>query len=106
MTDASDLSPEHRALFTLTLVPNLGPRLIRALVQRFGSAQDVLRAGPAQLNDVPRLGEHLAGEFGQLVRDLDPERELALLVQHGVRLVFQDEAEYPAALLKIHDPPP
>src|SRR5262249_35202153 len=106
MADIPDLSPEQRALFMLSLVPNLGPRLTRALVERFGSAEAVLRAEARELNEVPRLREELAGEVGQILAAIDGPRELELLRQHRVRLVFEGEAESPPALIKIHDPPP
>ncbi len=106
MSDSLELTPEQRALFTLSLVPNLGPRLIRALIARFGSAEQVLRARPAELNEIPRLSEHLAGEFGKLLDSIDVQTELELVRDRGVHLVFLDEAKYPPALPKIADPPP
>src|SRR5207245_641930 len=52
-----NLTPELRDLLTVRLVPGLGPRLTAALLDRFGTAGGVLRASPAQLREIPHIGE-------------------------------------------------
>jgi DNA processing protein len=99
------LSGEMRALLTLHLVPGLGPRLTAALVERFGSAEAVVRATPAQLRQVPHIGEKLAHDFHQAIARADVEGELALIDKHGVRLLALGTPEYPAALATLPDPP-
>jgi len=55
-TSPAVLSDEARALLTLNLVPGLGSRLTRALLERFGSARVALSATPAELFEIPYLG--------------------------------------------------
>jgi DNA processing protein len=101
----SELSPELRDLLTLHLVPGLGPRLTAALVERFGSAAMVLRASPAELRQVPHIGEQLAVKLHAAMARADLAAELECMAAHGIRLLARGDPEYPAALATIPDPP-
>jgi DNA processing protein len=103
---ANDLTAERQALFALTLVSGLGPRLLRALVDHFGSAQAALAAPASQLSQVPHIGADLARKFRTALDSLRIEDELALLDRHGVHVAFLGEPGYPAALAAIRVPPP
>jgi DNA processing protein len=105
-TPASELSEEQRALLALHLVPNLGPRRLAALLEKFGSAAAVLDASAAELLQVPYIGDILANQFRAALDHIDVDQELALVAEHGVRLLFQAEGDYPALLKTIPDPPP
>ncbi len=102
---AESVSPEIRDLLTLGLVPGLGPRLTAALLERFGSAGAVLRAAPAQLREIPHIGEKLAHEIWQALRQIQVDKELEQMNRHEVRVVVLGTPEYPAALASIPDPP-
>lgn len=99
------VSGELRALLVLHLVPGLGPRLTAALLARFGSAEAVLRASPAQLREVPHIGEKLGHELSQAMRRVDVEGELELMARHEVHLLALGAPEYPGPLATISDPP-
>ena len=94
------LPPETRALLTLHLIPGLGPRLTAALLQRFSSAEGVLRASAAQLREVPYLGGKLAADLEQAVRSADIERELERMQQYGVKRPLEIRIAPPR---KLHD---
>jgi DNA processing protein len=79
--------------------------LTAALLQRFSSAEGVLRASAAQLREVPYLGGKLAADLEQAVRSADIERELERMQQYGVDLLVLGTLQYPAALAQITDPP-
>jgi len=49
-------SAELLARLRLTLVPGIGPKLHRALVEDFGSAENVWQAPPSQWTRVPGIG--------------------------------------------------
>jgi DNA processing protein len=102
---SSALSAEQRELLALHLVPGLGSRLTRALLERFGSAAGALQATAAQLQEVPHIGGKLAQSLSAAMRQLDVEGELKLIEQQGVRLLFRDGADFPASLKEIPDPP-
>jgi DNA processing protein len=97
--------PDLRDLLALHLLPGLGPRLTAALLQRFGSAGAVLRAGPAQLREVAHIGPKLSEDLSEAMRSVTVDGELALIAQHGVHLRALGAPEYPAGLAQIHDPP-
>lgn len=102
MNELSDYA-DHLAL---ALVPGLGPKLTVALLQRFGSAAAALRATPAELMEIPHIGEKLAHSFAAALRRVDIRREVELLKQHGVRPVPLGSPGYPPPLAAIPTPPP
>jgi DNA processing protein len=93
---------ETRTLLTLTLLPQVGPRLVRTLASR------------ARLADVlSRPDEHgdlLAEDARSRVRSGEAERradeQLRLAERLRVRIVGWDESDYPQYLRETYDPPP
>lgn len=89
----------------LALVPGLGPKLTRAVLDHFGSAAAVLAASAAQLEAVPMVGATLARRFAEAFRIVNVEAEWAKIAAHGVRVALAGDEEYPARLTAIPDPP-
>ena len=82
----------------------LPPRALVDLLRSFGGAEAVLAAKPAQWRRSSPPAVAAALEAGP-----PPERlaaSLAWLALPGSDLVAWDDADYPAALLEISDPPP
>lgn len=102
----ADLDAETRALLTLHLVPGLGPRLTRALVEHFGSAEAVLRATAKQLAQVPRLPKKLADTLASAIAQAPLESELADIAGVAARVVGWHDPDYPLALRELPDAPP
>lgn len=100
-----DLPPEVRDLIALGLVPGLGPRLTAALLERFGSAAAIMQATPGQLRGVPHIGEKLANDFHQAIRQLEVDKEVSLIEANGVQVIALKMPTYPAALALTADPP-
>jgi DNA processing protein len=96
---------ETRALLALHLVPGLGPRLTKALVERFGSAARVLTATASELSAVKHIGPQTAGNLATALRGVSIEKELELLELHETQLLRLGTPGYPEALATIHDPP-
>ena len=86
-------------------MPGLGPRLTAALLEHFGSAAAVLRARPAQLQEVPHIGEKVANEICQALSRIEVDKELEQMERHDVHLLALGAANYPASLASISDPP-
>lgn len=101
----STLDAQTRDLLALHLLPGLGPRLTKALLERFGSAAAVLSASADELRSVPHIGENVAQKLVDAMRDLNVEPELELMRKHQTRLIPWHSSEYPAALKAIADPP-
>jgi DNA processing protein len=99
------ISEQIRDLLTLRLVNGLGPRITAALLERFGSPGDVLRASPAELAEVAYVGPKLAQEIARATQTADLSAECELMTRHGVHLRALGTPEYPASLAQIPDPP-
>jgi DNA processing protein len=99
------LTPEVRALLLLHLVPGLGPVRTAALLERFGSAEAVLRAGREQLLEVDHVGPKLAADLVSAVREADIDAEIRLMEKHNTRLLVHGTPEYPQPLAEIADAP-
>jgi DNA processing protein len=87
----------------LALTPNLGPAAQRKLLKEFGSPQEVLDAGPAELARIagaPAIAALRAGPDAALVR-----QALDWLQGPDNHLVTLADTRYPRVLLEIADPP-
>ena len=69
------------ALIALNLIEHVGPVRVRQLLDHFGEAPAILRAGKQQLLQVRGIGEF------------------------GCHVITQEDAEYPELLRQIYDPP-
>ena len=101
----SSLDPDLLDLLRLTMVPGVGPKTCRTLLERFGSARKVLDAPESSLREVPNVGHKLAEKVARARRDVDAEAELDLCRRMGVQVVAQGSAGYPPTLGEIPDPP-
>ena len=88
----------------LSLIPGVGPRTRRALLERFGSARAVLAAAPGELAAVPGVGPKLTAKI-IAADDIDVEGEIALCQAHGITILTEADEQYPRLLREIHDPP-
>jgi DNA processing protein len=99
------LSTGDRELLSLHLVPGIGPRLLAALLERFGSVPAIADASIPELTGVPYLGEKIAEQLQASLRSNDIDQELELMARHGVELVSLGRDPYPATLANIAMPP-
>ncbi len=98
------LSPRD-ALITLNLIPGLGSVRIRALLEFFGSAELVLAAPENMLREVPRVGPTLAAAIADWRNCTNVEAELRMAEHWDTRVVTLTDADYPATLRHMDDPP-
>lgn len=98
------LSPQE-ALVTLNLIPGLGSMRIQALLEYFGSAEQVLHAPERLLAQVPRIGPKLAAAIADWRNCTNARAELECAEQYGVRVVTLIDADYPEFLRRMSDPP-
>ncbi len=93
------------ATLRLSLVPGVGPRARAVLLERFGTAERILAAAQSELRDVPGIGVKLSRALTRAEKEIDVDAELATCREHAIRILFDEEAEFPRGLREIHDPP-
>ena len=101
MEDAATL----RAVVQLALVPGVGPRTFRSLLDWFGSADAVLAAPTGRLRQVPGIGSELSRRISSARQEIDVDRELELCAAHGVDILTQSDPRYPRLLRELTDAP-
>ncbi len=97
---------DQERLILLNLIPDIGSNRLRKLLDAFGSLSAVFSASRVDFEQVNGIGPKTAAALAAGLRQHALlERELTLAKREGVRLVTFVEADYPAFLKTIHDPP-
>jgi DNA processing protein len=91
---------EKLAWLRLIRTDNIGPITFHRLLERFGSAENALKAIP----DIAKRGGKMEG-LKAYAADL-AEKELAQIEKFGARLIARSEPDYPALLAQLEDAPP
>lgn len=102
MATISDIGRTH---LIWTLTDGVGPTVFTRLVARFGDAETALGAPASQLLTVNGIGRDTADRIAASRDAAQAEAEIEAAAAHGVRIVCRADPEYPAALLRIADPP-
>lgn len=89
----------------LALVPGVGPRLRKALLERFGAPSAVFAATKGELQAVDGIGPKIAASILESRDSAEAEAELRLAAEHGLDVLTESEPSYPRLLREIHDPP-
>ncbi len=95
----------REALVALNLIEGVGPVRVRQLLDHFGEPAAVLRASPEQLQRVRGIGPDVASAIANWERTVDLAAELKRIAEFGCRIITQQDADYPALLREIYDPP-
>jgi DNA processing protein len=96
---------ETEAFVALNMIPKLGPVRVRALLERFGTPQAVLEAPRRDLLAVGGVGGEVASAIRAWENHADVAGEFERVRRAGTRVLTIRDAEYPALLREIHDPP-
>jgi DNA processing protein len=95
----------REAVVALNLIEGLGPVRVRQLLEHFGEPHSILAASPSQLQQVRGIGEDIAEAIARWEANTDLAGELKRMEEFGCRAVIQSDADYPARLREIYDPP-
>ena len=95
----------REALVALNLVEGVGPVRVRQLLELFGEAPAILAASKQQLLAVRGIGDETASAIHDWEKSIDLAAELKRIADFGCRVITQADAEYPAMLREIYDPP-
>ena len=95
----------REALIALNMMTALGPVRVRNLTAALGSPEAVFTASEADLRRAEGIGAEVARGILAQRGEVDPVAEEERARKHGAHIITQEEAEYPAALKQIYDPP-
>ncbi len=98
-------SDERLARLALHLVPGVGPKLGRILLEVFGSAVELFRAGPQSLRAIEGVGPALENRLKTAASGKNLERERDLLDKHDAVFHTIIDPDYPQSLTPFEDAP-
>jgi DNA processing protein len=100
MTRKNLEAKEKLSWLRLIRTDNIGPITFYRLLERFGSAENALKAIP----DLAKRGGRMEG-LKAFATDL-AEKELTQIGKRGAKLIARGEPDYPELLAQIEDAPP
>lgn len=99
---------ERGLIYWLALgsIPGIGPHTYKALIERFGSPEEVFNASTDELLAIEGIGRETAKRIGSFRGWRRVEEELEVIKRKGIGIVTLMDRTYPANLKEIYDPPP
>jgi DNA processing protein len=89
----------------LTLLPGIGDKLGRTLVEFCGSSEAVFKEKKQNLEKIPNLGRVKAQQIVSQSVLKRAEEELLFIEKHGIQTLFFKDKNYPRRLLHCSDSP-
>jgi len=86
------------------MVSDIGTIRLKKLLEYFGTPENILKAAPEKLTQVFGIGEKIAAGIHSLKKEA-LDRELKLAEKLGLKILIQEDADYPENLKNIYDPP-
>jgi DNA processing protein len=99
------MTDDRRYWIGFNLIKGIGAVRLQALIQHFGELQAAWHADPAELAEAG-LGRKLIDRLLEVRAGVDLSRLWANIESAGVRVLTWQDAEYPARLKEIDQPPP
>lgn len=99
------VEPELVALIILTSIPQFGSVKIRALIQKFGSCQNVLNASAADLRSIAGFSPKTLETWDKVLMEEKWKKDLVYIDQHAIQVTSFREVNYPSRLLQLPDFP-
>ncbi len=96
---------ERLAYIGLNGIGEIGPVRVRRMMDMFGSAAAIYNVPEKDLCRVQGIGPETAKAVVRGLRSFDPVAEEEKAVRWGARIITRADADYPASLSDIHDPP-
>lgn len=93
------------AFIALNMIEGVGPVRVRQLLDFFGDAPSILGASKEQLQRVNGIGPEVAESIAGWESTVDLSGELRRITEYGCHVVTREDANYPAHLREIYDPP-
>jgi DNA processing protein len=92
------------ALVGLNLTYDIGTIRLNKLLEYFGRPQDILNAPAHKLSSVYGIGQNISQGI-KAIQQKDIDREFTAAEKLGIKIITQDDVDYPLNLKNIPDPP-
>jgi DNA processing protein len=89
----------------LSIIPGVGPRLVRRLVSYSGGIEAVFRQKRSQLEKIPGIGVSKASMINCAKLMESAEKECEYVKKNNVKALFYLDSDYPARLKECEDGP-
>lgn len=104
-TDGQVISEVGAKYLSLQLAQEVGPIVLSRLIERFSTIDGVIKASASELGQVEGVGQVRVGGILDARGGEGVAQEVELAKARGVRILCWEDAEYPAVLKHINDPP-
>ncbi|MFK7735891.1 MAG: DNA-processing protein DprA [Pirellulaceae bacterium] len=94
-----------KAYLRVVLTTGVGPRLLERLLDRFGSASEVLEASPTSLSEVEGVGVALARRLRSGESQEQMDRVLEECSARDIQILLPGDSRFPRLLSELPDPP-
>ncbi|MCH8330450.1 MAG: DNA-protecting protein DprA [Bacteroidetes bacterium] len=98
-------SDEMKYTLALTMVPGIGNRLSKNLIEYFGSASEVFNAGTHHLLRINRIGSEISKNIIHGGYIEQAEKEFEYVQSNDVKVLFYLDQDYPLRLKQCVDSP-
>lgn len=105
MQSSEIISPIGRKHLRLQMTDEIGPVRFSKLVGRLGGVDAVLAASATTLCQADGIGSKTADAIARSRDSVDVAGEIERAERAGCRIICRDDADYPASLKHISDPP-
>jgi len=99
------MDTEKKSIITLNLIPEMGPRRFNNLIERFGSAVEVLKASEDELAQSEDINGSLAKKIATAKDTVDVDKEIELADKLGINIFTCFDDGYPKNLKVLYDYP-
>ncbi|MBU1147754.1 MAG: DNA-processing protein DprA [Candidatus Omnitrophica bacterium] len=89
----------------LNMIEDLGSIRTQALIERFGSPEEIFKARQKDLEQVEGIGPKIAPKIWHGIREIDVSNEMKLIREHKIKIMTILDKDYPLNLKNIYDPP-
>ncbi|MCX7956373.1 MAG: DNA-processing protein DprA [Endomicrobia bacterium] len=96
---------ELKSLIVLSSIEFLTPAKMKLLIEKFGSATNVIDATLEDLKNVGSINESLALKILESKNEIEPDKELYILSKNNIKLITYYDDDYPVMLKYLADPP-
>jgi DNA processing protein len=94
-----------RYQIAISLIPKIGPKLSRRLIEYSGSPEGVFREKLSGFRKIPGFGEKLCGQLRKKEVLEQADREMEYIMKNDIKPVFYLDEDYPGRLKQCEDAP-